>query len=390
MQSPDVPAWLLVFGRTPKLSHEEIARVFPSLELTSVTPSIVATLGPLDPLALCNRLGGIVKVCSVTSEIAANDIDALAMTILNDAPTSKSFTLHGIGFEDCESVARVMKQLAKGNRHIRYQVPRDTESYLAGFYMSKKDEVEYLLLKRDTTVVVARTVAMQDIEEWSRFDMGRPVIDKRRGMLPLKVARMAINIAVGERITDKVIYDPFCGVGSILSEAMRLGAQTVGSDIERDAVQSSLKNISWLHSKLGAEAPSFHIFEADATHSASEVGTMVDAIVTEPYLGPVALGLGMDIDPEKIRNIIRGLEKLYIGSLREWRPLLRDGGTVMMAFPVITLGKNEYTVKRVIDSCERLGYSIEAGPMIYSRPQAVVKRQFYLLQKAVTNTYGTR
>jgi hypothetical protein len=49
--------------------------------------------------------------------------------------------------------------------------------------------------------------------------------------------------------------------------------------------------------------------------------------------------------------------------------------------PHFSVNGREFFVKKVIDSCETLGYSIVDGPYSYGRPGATVTRKFYLLKK---------
>jgi hypothetical protein len=90
-------------------------------------------------------------------------------------------------------------------------------------------------------------------------------------------------------------------------------------------------------------------------------------------MGPTKIG--------DVRNTIKGLEKLYIGCLRDWRQILKADGVVMMALPMYELNGKMFFVKKVIDMCETLGYTTLTGPIEYSRPGAKVKRLFYLFQK---------
>ncbi len=101
----------------------------------------------------------------------------------------------------------------------------------------------------------------------------------------------------------------------------------------------------------------------------------IDAIVTEPFMGDTKA------KPAEVKNIVKGLEKLYIGCLRDWQRVLKDHGIVVIALPKYEINGKTYFVKKVIDMCENLGYTIVAGPIEYSRPQAVVKRAFYVFQK---------
>jgi tRNA G10 N-methylase Trm11 len=113
---------------------------------------------------------------------------------------------------------------------------------------------------------------------------------------------------------------------------------------------------------------------SDAVHvSAAVDASTIDAIVTEPFMGPPKV--------RDVKNTLKGLEKLYIGCLRDWHTVLKPQGVVMMALPMYELGGRMYFVKKVIDMCETLGYTIVTGPIEYSRPQAIVKRVFYLFQK---------
>ena len=78
---------------------------------------------------------------------------------------------------------------------------------------------------------------------------------------------------------------------------------------------------------------------------------------------------------------MKGLEKLYIGCLRDWHAILKPKGKIVIALPKYSIHNKTYFVKKVIDSCEMLGYTTIVGPIEYSRPQAVVRREFYIFQK---------
>ena len=110
----------------------------------------------------------------------------------------------------------------------------------------------------------------------------------------------------------------------------------------------------------------------------------VDAIVTEPFLGSTEIGDKRHLQ-EKVKNMIKGLEKLYIGCLRDWQKILKPGGKVIIALPEYRIEDKMFFVKKVIDRCENLGYTTLHGPIEYSRPQAIVRREFFVLQKHGTH-----
>ncbi|MEK7587560.1 MAG: methyltransferase domain-containing protein [Patescibacteria group bacterium] len=155
----------------------------------------------------------------------------------------------------------------------------------------------------------------------------------------------------------------------------------VGSDISEKVIEKAKKNIEFsqedlLHSKRS----SYEFFVSDATHVSEHLKPeSIDAIVTEPFMGSA------DIKFENIKNTIKGLEKLYIGCLRDWYRVLKPLGRVVIALPEYRIEDKMFFVKKVIDRCENLGYTTLHGPIEYSRPQAIVRREFFVLQKHGTH-----
>ena len=92
-------------------------------------------------------------------------------------------------------------------------------------------------------------------------------------------------------------------------------------------------------------------------------------------------GSGSARQLETIRNTMKGLEKLYIGCLKDWHKVLKPDGRVVMAIPAFHIGDKMLYVKNVVDRCENFGYTKLVGPIEYSRPQAVVRREFFVFRK---------
>jgi len=121
-------------------------------------------------------------------------------------------------------------------------------------------------------------------------------------------------------------------------------ATTVAGNHEQDP--QTRKNLIW----LGKNA---ELFAHDATRISEKVKG-VDAIVTEPDLGP-------RID----------LEKLYINCFNDWRKVLKPEGLVVIALPF---------VKNVLDKAQSMGYTLVGGPYLYARPQAIIKRNICIFR----------
>jgi tRNA G10 N-methylase Trm11 len=197
---------------------------------------------------------------------------------------------------------------------------------------------------------------------------------------------MIVNIALrgADAGHHPMVVDPFCGVGTVLAEALLVGANVSGSDLSEVAIAHAKKNIEWLRHEYPIIAPLYaNIFVGDATHLSQFMAVdSADVIVTEPFMGDNLDKKDIaNLRPERVKNILRGLEKLYIGALKEWTHVLKKNGTIVMAMPAYDIGRAVMRVKNVVDRCESLGYTLFTGPIEYSRPQAVVRREFYVFKK---------
>lgn len=405
-------SYLFVFGRTPHLALAELASLFPNATLLNSNMGIL-NVSPGDRFSsesVIASLGGTVKIAEVRQEVPSLSAATLASVLIKTADRSKRIVFGISSYHPSVPVTTTLlsdtkKELESGGYTARFVTGRDNEP-LTSVVVSKQKLTELIIAPKKQSIVIAKTVAVQDFESWNRRDYGRPYADPKSGMLPPKVARIAVNLAMraipatepgsnaeeipGQARNDKVLLDPFCGMGTILAEALLSGWKVVGSDLSAEVIDKARKNLEWLEgshpSGKDAILPAVKWFVSDATHISDHLApASIDAIVTEPFMGPTEIGGRRSGDgdrkaggTEKIKNIIKGLENLYIGCLKDWHRVLKPGGRVVMALPAFQIGGRTMFVKRVIDSCENLGYTKLLGPLEYSRPQAVVKREFYL------------
>jgi|GEM_PF-3821139 len=101
------------------------------------------------------------------------------------------------------------------------------------------------------------------------------------GMLPPKLAQIMLNLSD----SNGSVYDPFCGLGTILIESANMGySEIFGSDISREMVNVTKKSIADFVMKKDLKLGSL-IFEADASKIATRLPDAIDirttAIVTE-------------------------------------------------------------------------------------------------------------
>lgn len=403
--------YLFILGRTGDLSKAEIEAVLSRMQINYQT---VYSSGEslhlkfqqeLDVAKLMSVLGGTIKIASVINKLSnqediCNQVSQFIQNNIKDENKHNKITfgLSGDSFISAKIINNlnntIKSKLQENGFIVRFILPSSGTS-LSSVVVSKQKVLEFIIISENKEFIIAKTLAIQDFDDWGKRDFQRPAPDPHQGMLPPKVARMMVNIANSkfafrqetcsmQAIPNSKItlLDPFCGTGTILAEAMMLGLNVIGSDQNQEAIGKTKKNLEWLTSAYRLTTTDYRLIESDATHISEKLAPeSVNTIVTEPYLGPIVEAHNMQHITHNIKNTILGLEKLYIGCLREWYKILKPDGLIVIIFPYFNIDNREFSVKKPLDICENLGYTLVSGPYKYSRPQAVVKRNIYILKK---------
>lgn len=248
---------------------------------------------------------------------------------------------------------------------------------------------DFILLMERTRWHLARTTFVHDFEGQAHREFDRPVANPESGMLPVQLARVLVNLS-GRNGT---LLDPFCGSGTVLGEAMLLGWQRViGSDISMQEVDAARANLAWLANQAGRlRPPELLVSSAEGLDRTIARGT-VDAVVTEPTLGPALRG---KVEMQKLLKNADDLKKLYRRALAAFIPPLKNGGRVVMIFPRFNDGRIPTTLtdkdlaaigyKRIIPARDlpaalRTDTTPE-GNLRYARADARVIREIVILEK---------
>lgn len=382
--------YFFLLGNTPELSLLELNRFFPGQECLVVAEGIAQIDLPEDitPGELMLQLGGTIKIFSQMKQLsddASNDeIEAAIKELLidsHDDASKVSFAVAEFGRNHLDAITPVAikKQLRTAGKKARYiEGPRYG---ISAAVLLHNQVTEIAVIKTETATILAKTEAVQDIDHWTVKDRSKPYASRKKGMLPPKVARMMVNMACGQQPhPEAALYDPFCGSGTVLLEAMERSLTVVGSDLDQDAVEGSRKNLQWFSEEFGFSSD-FQVFHGDAT--TVQLSSKVQYLVTEPFLGKPKPS------PEKIPNIFRGLEKMYLGAFKHWRSLLEPGATVVIVFPralAATSGiKKDVTLDHLIDKLGSLGYTPILESVLYHRPQAVIGREIHIFEYQPAN-----
>ncbi|MCW4008492.1 MAG: DNA methyltransferase [Candidatus Bathyarchaeota archaeon] len=191
-------------------------------------------------------------------------------------------------------------------------------------------QAEVLFCIGEEQTWIATTIAVHNPFEFQKRDIGKPNQRKIFAMPP-RLSRIMINLAFCT--PGKLLLDPFCGVGTVLQEALLAKAKVVGMDINPWCVKAAEENLEWLKREYNLPEADFRILHGDARSMAQKIGwEQADCIVTEPDLGPALRHI--PTEPYALK-IIRKLQPLYFGFIEEAYKVLKKSGRLVLVTPYI-------------------------------------------------------
>jgi tRNA G10 N-methylase Trm11 len=294
--------------------------------------------------------------------------------LIENQPTGKiQFSLHA---EHERKLAEEVKNLLKeSGRSARYVPPKNTATIIYNKLVEKGGNI--IIIDRD----IYLTRAVQPIDAWSERDYGRPGRDSESGMLPPKLARMMINISGVS--TDQILFDPFCGSGTVLTEAILLGFKTiVGSDSSEQAIQDTKKNIEWITEKKENKVAST-VFQSDVREVRSHIEkNSVGVIVAEPYMGKPLTGRERE---DFLHTQAKELHELFIDAFKTFQLILKSGGVIVFIIPRFWY-RGTWIRIECQDRIEKEGFEIvplthHEQYILYHRPGQFVGREVWKFKK---------
>ncbi|MFA6553195.1 MAG: DNA methyltransferase [Patescibacteria group bacterium] len=408
--------YAFILGKNPILSVAEIFRratiesaSFTIVELTSQA-LIVQAGRHIDAAAWQAALGGCIKIGEII-----NTYDNLKHLLANMSseyltghmfPEQEKKIIFGFSLYGDPVIREQKKFLAAGltikkalkgsGRSARLLTGK--EPALSSVQVDKNNLLtrgaDCLVIASLNKIYLGKTLTMQDYEDYSERDYGRPQRDARSGMLPPKLAKIMINLAAIPH--DQYILDPFCGSGTILQEALAMGYHRVaGSDISSKAVMDTKQNLAWLASQRQLPQTDIVLDQADVRKLGSTITDgSVDAIITEPFLGPPLTPHTPIIN---ILAIIQELESLYMDAFKTFSKILKPGGKIVIVFPLIKTAHGIFSL-RILEQLTAMGFmrmnpipdeaSLFAkigptarGSILYHREGQMVEREIFIFQK---------
>jgi tRNA G10 N-methylase Trm11 len=241
---------------------------------------------------------------------------------------------------------------------------------------------EIVVIQDGKRAIIARTLAEQNIEAYTRRDQQRPKRDAKVGMLPPKLAQIIVNLAVGQAVPSKssLVLDPFCGTGVVLQEASLMGFGVAGSDLEPRMVAYTKANLEWLTETFGVKLDTPQITTGDATAYTWPIKP--GFVACETYLGrPFTEKPSAEILERTVSEVNLILKKF----LRNLHTQLESGTRLCVAVPAWQTSADSFRHLPLIDQISDLGYnrvSFELGSgenLLYYREDQIVARELLVL-----------
>jgi len=220
---------------------------------------------------------------------------------------------------------------------------------------------------------IARTIAVSNLIELKQRDIQRPSVDYMKS-ISLRLAKILINLSKIKE--NETLLDPFCGSGSILQEAMLNNINVIGIDKDKESIKQSSDNLEWLKENYPIKA-NYRLFNLDSRKMSSVV-SKVDAVVTEPYLGPYIRKLP---NIEEAKSLIFDLTNLYSSIIKQSSEILGKGKRLIIIIPRLKTVEGKTLYIDIRSLVEQNKFYLVYEPVIYAYSKSKIIREICVLEK---------
>jgi tRNA G10 N-methylase Trm11 len=409
--------YAFTLGRKHLISIAELAHVIKDqgrvVDIQTETLIVDLTRPIENPQSFLDRLGGSIKLIRITKDLNGNPpqlADEIKDHFLGSIEHNDAKLIYGLSLYNFaqssknllkNSLIFLKKTLSKENIKSRF-INKDFKNLNCTQLHHEKvlqNGIDFTVIKTQKTIYLGHTIAFQDFESYSKRDYNRPSRDAKVGMLPPKLAQIMLNLAdLPAPHNEQTIFDPFCGLGTIINEATLMGFNCVGSDLHAKMTESTQKNLNWLY-KIFPDTPRIrtHFFTKDATQINKDdlAGNKIDAIVTESYLGPPQRIIP---DNKEITKNFAHSKELLKRFLKQAANYLEKGTPIIITIPAYRQNKSIKKLSEFAEIVANSGYKVmpliphqlanqfklnAENSLIYDRNDQYVCREIYKLIKTV-------
>jgi len=362
LETEDV-ALVLAFG---KLSVLEACTVLGRSVVRAEAPTERVSVLHMDhPQA--KRIGGLSGVHKAAPVIlsldsAEGDPDVLVQWMLPYIEDKSNISVSGydVGEDDYEDLVRSVLDGLRGTglKKVRLLRPKGNELLSEG--VLTREAFDVVAFPYHGGFALGPTAWVPDSASMRRRGTSKPSPHSDIALSP-RLARTLMNLAGLQ--PGQTVLDPFCGSGTILTEAYGMSMRCLGLDSSASRVQETRENLHW--SVAGVTDRGYDIRKGDARDLPRMLrGTKVDAIVTEPLLLP-----RLDARPKTAtaEAMVGESARVYNDALASMAEVINPEGRIVIVVPVVqTMDGDEVTLTL---EGRRLGLRLfQPGPVGFDYP----------------------
>lgn len=413
-----MPSYAAFLGHQPKISLAELAATVPDFRHTRTVADRVVLFQSSAELdcTFLDTLGGTVILARRAGDqsFTLAEVPAVLVSELRDARRGKIvFALRTllIPAASVRSLYRQCKDaLKKQGRPCRY-VGNEREPAAAVLLrdaglLDPKRGCELVIVQEgeeeeNPSFWIGRTIAAQNVDAYTRRDIGKPVRDTTTGLLPPKLAQILLNLGAwaargcqtplsepkAKSQKPMAVFDPFCGTGVIPLECMMRGWNVLASDLMQKAVNGCEKNIEWLRKeqKIFKKDVESTVWKQDATKP-FVLKELPNLVVTETTLGPALEDRPSQKSAAKMKTELERLESAFLENCSATLP----GVPLALTWPFWKIKNETIFLERAWEAAHAAGYMATLPPgmtesregrlsLLYRRPDQFVGREIVLL-----------
>lgn len=399
---------VLVLGRQPALGIAEAESLFGADKITPLSKESIVVDIPVQDIPF-SRLGGSTRAAKLLTYLPYTDWEKIEKYLEEELPKHTCCLPEGkvrvgisvfglkVNIRRLNATGLTLKKAVKnGGRSVRVVPNKELELNTAQILhnqLTGATGMELLLIRDGDRTALAQTIFIQDIEAYAARDQARPARDAKVGMLPPKLAQIIINLAIGRwkmedgelnisnsnsQIPIASILDPFCGTGVVLQEAMLMGYDAYGTDLEDRMIDYSNRNLEWLAETHDFSGQTLLLETGDATEYQWQA---FDTIAGETYLGQP---FSSEPNQEKLKQVMQDVDTIHRKFLQNVAQQTQPGFRMTIAVPA-WFTKSGVKHLKTLASLEELGYNrvsfvhADNKDLIYHRENQIVGRELVTL-----------
>ncbi|MFX0061826.1 MAG: TRM11 family SAM-dependent methyltransferase [Candidatus Hermodarchaeota archaeon] len=398
--------FLFGLGRDSSLSLAEIvsyfdARAIPiSLEGCARDYALIRSKMPFNVQLAMKSLGGTVRIGEIYSTIPTQQISSIKTFdwdfLFNEAfeKFKWAISFYSSSRESSDFPNQVKKAInsyfkkKKIKANYKWPARRGSGSY----YLDPSDVnrnkmtsegFECIIVHQKNKYYIGKTISVFNAALSESRDLGRPQ-QLHSQAISLRLARILINLSQVK--PGDLLLDPFCGIGTLLQEAIFLKICTLGVEIEPERVKMAQENLKWFQKKY-PETGEWKIILGDSRQLIDLFSSSVDGVATEPFLGPLLHG---PLKINEARKLVDELERFYRDIFQGLEKIVKPEKKVAIVLPVFPVYNSkslkpnlsrilEGTNFRIFDILKK--FHLHYLPYTYRSQNSHLTREIYVFKK---------